>query len=34
MQRAVQQQVDEASRRAAAASYPTLEEIKAYVYVG
>jgi acetoin:2,6-dichlorophenolindophenol oxidoreductase subunit alpha len=32
MQGAVQQEVDEASRRAAAASYPVLEDLKAYVY--
>lgn len=34
MQSAVQQEVDEASRRAAAASYPALEDLKAYVYAG
>lgn len=34
MRRAIQQEVDEASRRAADAPHPTLEEAKAYVYAG
>ena len=34
MRRVVQHEVDEASRRAAAAPYPTLEDAKAYVYAG
>jgi len=34
MRRAVQHEVDEASQRAATASYPTLEDAKAYVYAG
>lgn len=34
MRRAVQQEVDDASRRAAEAPYPTLEDAKGYVYAG
>jgi len=34
LRRSVQAQIDGASRRAAAAPYPTLEDIKAYVYAG
>lgn len=34
MRRAVQQEVDDASRRAADAPYPTLEDAKGYVYAG